>query len=1163
MKKGIKLIDNTSAEYMLGDVLREMLSENQFTEISIATGYWDLPGMVSIFEPLKGFLERGHTKIRLLLGEEPSVKAYQLKNPQKQDADFPYKYIKRDLEELHLQDDFQNVIALMCRFMKQDTSSGLEVRLYRKQFLHAKCYIFGRENENAVGIIGSSNFTKQGLYGNLELNQMEDNNATVNFVRKSLQQHPSHRSWFEDLWAQSEDWTGLFREEVLSLSKHGEMCYSPYEMYIHALYRIYGQDLLDEKEEKIDSDDPSSGKPELLKFQVQNANSLIKKLERQGVAMLSDSVGLGKTYTAIKVIEHYFKHHNQRVVIICPSGLIPQWERTFTEFKIENPPRIYSLQDVNKINQIRDDLKDIPVGLFVFDESHNLRSSGGQRFEVFIKWKQENPKAKTLLLTATPINNQLRDLTNQIMLASGGEIHELGRFYDRNRQKYFTIKERLELLQADIKKQITETGVVDYKQMKEQLTPLLNRFIVRRTRQGIEKEYPDGLMINGKLQKFPVSWPCNLVYQVPNQFRSDLLKMTAGMPLLKEALSYEIESLTTLDFLAHPLDLFEYYEKRETPVISSLEIIYTAILSLGFPCYRYNIYRYAYYGRKRGTLELNSEDNRELSRQIGIYGIFRTVFLKRLESSMYAISKSVLSYEEKLRNFKLKLEKFNKIISIKNMAALDKMLASYNEQSLTDDELDTCIETFEKETEDFVTIEASEGTFYVEKLKEDIEKDLQIIKILKEQLHFLTDKDDKIQVLAKHLNQNSDRKVLIFTYFADTLGYLSEQLPQYLVHNKNIEFALGNKKEIEDYAKRFAPVSKRYELKPGEKEIDFLIATDKLSEGQNLQDSGMIVNYDLHWNPVRMIQRNGRINRLGTLHEEIFIYNFRPVEQLESYLRLVSKLQEKINLIRYTVGSDQSVLDEEPIPQDFTEDLYSHDEKKRQEAYQKIFETSELLAAEDLFMDDLRAFDASEQWDQSYKEKIKNIPKGKWGKLQKEKAMDNFTHLLHILDGNDDAGYFIAFKNNTGDMLSTAEGLLYIQAISTANERYRDTFMNKAQTEEAIRNYIDSYQFREGSGNNDYSNTYKATINDVFRTMFEYQYPYEKIKQLEDFLSFSLNTYHNIERDKLLREARKMKKNKDYISSEMIEKFIELSSSYKHSEGGEKSPIKEIIQIFE
>jgi hypothetical protein len=176
-----------------------------------------------------------------------------------------------------------------------------------------------------------------------------------------------------------------------------------------------------------------------------------------------------------------------------------------------------------KIGNIKENLQSIPVGLFVFDESHNLRSAGGQRFDVFIKWRQDNINSKTLLLTATPINNQLADLTNQIMLGSGGDIHKLGRFYDRGKQKFFTLKERLELLQADMKKQIRDAGFINYQQVKEQLTPLLNRFIVRRTRQGIEKEYPDGLEINGILQKFPKSVPDNLEYEVPNQLKTQLL----------------------------------------------------------------------------------------------------------------------------------------------------------------------------------------------------------------------------------------------------------------------------------------------------------------------------------------------------------------------------------------------------------------------------------------------------------------------------------------------------------------------------------------------------------------------------------------------------------------------------------------------------------------
>jgi len=331
MKKGVKLIDNSSTEYQLGNVLKELIADNAYSEISIATGYWDLPGMVQIYDQLENYLERGNTTFRLLLGEEPSVKAYQVKNALKQDPNFPEKYLKKDLEDLQLREEFQKIADLLCKYINDDNNSRLKIKVYRKNFLHAKCYIFGTDEENAVGIIGSSNFTKQGLSGNLELNQIEDNNATVNFIRKNISQHPSHRTWFEELWSDSEEWSQIFKEEILALSKHGGKCFSAYEMYIHALYCIYGQDLLDEKENKVDIDDPGSGKPQLLKFQIQNANSLIKKLERQSVAMLSDSVGLGKTYTTIKVIEYYKYNLNQRVVVITPAGLIQQWRKAFDD----------------------------------------------------------------------------------------------------------------------------------------------------------------------------------------------------------------------------------------------------------------------------------------------------------------------------------------------------------------------------------------------------------------------------------------------------------------------------------------------------------------------------------------------------------------------------------------------------------------------------------------------------------------------------------------------------------------------------------------------------------------------------------------------------------------------------------------------------------------
>lgn len=363
------------------------------------------------------------------------------------------------------------------------------------------------------------------------------------------------------------------------------------------------------------------------------------------------------------------------------------------------------------------------------------------------------------------------------------------------------------------------------------------------------------------------------------------------------------------------------------------------------------------------------------------------------------------------------------------------------------------------------------------------------------------------------------------------------------------------------------PFQKKHELKQGEKEIDFLIATDKLSEGQNLQDCGMIVNYDLHWNPVRMIQRNGRINRLGSKFEEIFIYNFRPTEQLESYLKLVSKLQDKINLIRYTVGSDQSVLDEEPIPQDFTEDLYSRDEKKRLEAFRKIFETSELLAAEDLFMDDLREYDRNENFENTYKEKIRNLPKGKWGKVQMKKDEDDYIHLAHLSAGENEsfeAGYFLAFsKDRIGELFTTTEGLLSIKATSEQNERFADRFKNKPDTEAYILEFISrKYQFWEEEHQVRYNEPQKTAILLLKNRMIEYGYSFDIIDKVENCINHSQNAYINRESLNLVRLVNRMNRRTEHIGSDVIEKFISLSNQYNPEEKSEKAPIDNIIQIF-
>jgi hypothetical protein len=277
----------------------------------------------------------------------------------------------------------------------------------------------------------------------------------------------------------------------------------------------------------------------------------------------------------------------------------------------------------------------------------------------------------------------------------------------------------------------------------------------------------------------------------------------------------------------------------------------------------------------------------------------------------------------------------------------------------------------------------------------------------------------------------------------------------------------------------------------------------------------------------------------------------------------VRKLEDKINLIRYTIGSDQSVLDEEPIPIDFTEDLYSRDEKKRLEAFNKIFETSELLAAEDLFMDDLREFDRNEKFEEAYKEKIRKLPRGKWGKIQMRKEEDEYTHLAHLMDDKDEAGYFIVFdKERMIEQLTTAEGLLAIKASSDQNERFKDNFKNKPQAEALIANSTIGFDI----GDEDTGTELTARLNEALvyalQKMQEFGTPLEDVERVYKCGIESKNAYINKQYQKLLRLINRLQRRNKHVDSSIFGDLIVLARNWNPEEKTERPPIAEILQIF-
>lgn len=986
---GARIIDNRRTT--LAGVIRELAPKHE--ELSIATGYWDLPALQLVFEAI-----RDYKSVRLLIGQEPLPPQYVSKlDIYDLDETFPETQMISNLMHLEPSEELRNLIVETKALLD---SGRLQVKIYRGSFLHAKAYIFGnRESLEAVGIIGSSNFTRAGLTSNIELNALEDETRIVKFQPQIDTDEHGHLSWFEEIWSseKSEKWDGKFRD-VLESSPVGDKLFSPYLMYVRALYEIYGDELVPDTEISRNVEDV------LYDFQLRNAKLLLKKLKKYGLAMLADSVGLGKTITAGAVVSHYLSEYDaRRVYIIAPASLTYQWREDLAKVHgLYHGFEVISMQDIARIRAERAIDKYAGVDLFVVDEAHNLRSGVGTRHDEILEWFSDNPESDVLLLTATPINNSLTDFVNQIQLAAKGKLESFPVVFPTSKKT-----EVIDFFEA-VKRLTKEINIAekagrnpDFVKVNRVMRQGLRHFLVRTTRNGIEREFGGITLPDGSMIQFPESH----VIPTPYEFSPGLLEELSSLvqqhsrhfgQVKPEQLN--IRWLLELTQRAeHPFDSItpDAYESQ-TQLSTPFEKIFQILLMLGFAPYKTEIYKHKFY--KKGpeeirTFKLKSEESFKVNSQLSIHNMLRVTFLKRLESSQFALKKSLQNYLARLDEFESILLAQNSIATLKDIRNLK---AEYG------DDLDSMDALLSQD--DLELIPADPEIFNIKALKEDLTRDRHLIALLIQMCDVLGRNDDKLSKFASLLErlrkeQQAGKKVLVFSYYADTISYLEENLKNYYSQEDLslvAEFTSGKtKSQIEVIAKRFSPLSKGgLEEVEREGEIDILFATDVLSEGQNLQDCGQLINFDLHWNPVRMIQRNGRVNRLGSSHREIFLYNIHPDLDLEEYLELVNRLERKIDRIRFTVGTDQSVLGEDANPIEYVDDIDAAvtDLSKSLSLYEteaaskalKELDDSQDLMSEDEFVMDLRIFEKDASTEQ--REELRRIPDGKWGQLTTEGA---------------------------------------------------------------------------------------------------------------------------------------------------------------------------------
>lgn len=811
------IIDNNKLK--LFDELNNILKEQK--SLDVASAYFNIAGFQLIKDSLSGA-----KKFRLLIGTSPQT------DEKKPDIFLPEEIYKKkfreDLEEEIFEKDKKESVVSLIELLKHP---DWEVRLYDKGFLHGKAYIFEK-----LAIVGSSNFTYSGFTSNTELNAVLDE-AHSRYIREE---------WFERLWEESRDFKGELIK-ILDESKFGTKEYPPYQIFIKSLYELQKEDIL------FEYDTPSALPPsevDLANFQDDAVKRIYSRLKTYNGVLIADSVGLGKTWIAKKVIEDFGFYRRRRFVVICPASVDePLWRPALKDIGVSE--NIIHQEELGRENldfselerKLNFKLEDI--ALFVVDESHNFRNPFSNRYEnlfTLIEKASKKHKPKILLLTATPMNNTHWDLYFQLMLLA------------QNDKRVF-FKEGIFDLERQFKK--ADKGDIS------QLADILQIISIRRTRQYIKDNYPDAKYKDESGVWRKIEFPERV-----------------------------------LDEINYSLD--ETYQGLYYQIADKIE------KGLNLAYYRLEEYR-----------RVGKKDERELGRMKALGGILQTLLLKRLESSVEAFRKSIQTQIDFLSTFK-DVFKEGKVLRKK---FYNKYLAYLEEEAENSAYL---IEELKKNLESI-----NLADFNTEKFYEDLDKDIATFKEIKTLVAPIDKTQDaKLKELKNKLIEFKDKgKVLLFSFYADTVDYIFEAL------NEDKDFCDRFNGKIAKITGSFS-THRRKEVVDNflNSDTDVLLSTDILSEGQNLQKARIVINYDLHWNPVRMIQRAGRIDRIGSPFKNIFIYNFYPEKELESLLELVKILQGKIEMINETIGLDASVLGETINPKVFgiIRDLRGPKDKKEQ-----------------------------------------------------------------------------------------------------------------------------------------------------------------------------------------------------------------------------------------
>ena len=832
------IIDNK--KIILQEQLQKILPKTN--RASIAVGYFFISGFAKIVDYFDRINSSKDEKdiVRILISPTTDKKTAEALIEGLEQAETVKKEVRLNGmpssdEKMKITSDTKNTVGRSLQFMAQTKSdqevtgklirmmknSKMEVRVYTKERLHAKAYIFEIDDSDvqAIGIVGSSNLSISGISEHSELNLKTRDPRDVT----------SLLIWFEDHWKDSVPFTNKMAD-VLEHSWAGRQR-SPLDVYHKAIMHEFGDKFDPRKTKAIDE----TNIIKLFDFQKHAVVDALSALDKYDGTIIADVVGLGKTFVGSTILKYLQDRDRKKPLIICPPHLKSMW-REFCDSNGINAA-IISRGKLGRSNFSLD--KYISCDIVLLDESHNFRNSGTNSYDALSSF-MDRSQANMIMLTATPLSNKPSDIKNQLKLFPGGDATKIHPASETGLDQFF-------------KNNFSGNEMSD--EGRDMLRELLQHVMIRRTRRYIKNEYAQKdntgrhyLLVGGERKYFPEREMMN-----PDPYDID--------KVYNKKYEY-IESLLSSDTLKlarYTPGIYLRNEYMDEPLYSDLRASPTAMS-----------------------------------------GIMRISLLKRMESSVKAFKTSIEHYRKGHIIFLELLNQGTMPIG-KNFSGeiYDRISRDDDYDGISDDD-------------DLRSIQSvySIDAFDVEGMKNDIINDINTFSAIIGFLDYdFYEHDDKLHKLADIIRANRDKKTLVFTESAVTAAYISEYI------EKNVDRVNGKMAEIDsktankmDLIRRFDPVNNPGPDIPKSKQLDLLISTDVLSEGVNLQMGQTVINYDFHWNPVKLIQRVGRVDRLGSEHGKISIVNFLSNPRMDRDSSLRAIVENKIKRIHDIIGSDYAIL---------------------------------------------------------------------------------------------------------------------------------------------------------------------------------------------------------------------------------------------------------------